>query len=266
MGCNISSETENANKITDKKSSSKTLSQYPTLSQCQADDKKTRDYGDIDTDHIKINQEDNENAAIFYNSEDVINHNIIKKVCPGEQCKENKEGFHMYKNNICRCGKVIDIIHEDEEENDEEGQICLLSNTGNHHYVNGECKYCNILQSRRYSIVKQITKITSNKTMSKIEIQDLITLGNDKLSKFRSGSLNLIHIKDKMEKDFENNGIYGFDIIQTTGRLEGDDNEGNDEKESNRESRFRINTNGSEGQKSARVKTLILIDDFENEQ
>ena len=141
MGCNISIETENANKTNDKKSSSKTLSQYPTLSQCQLDNKKTTDFGDIeiiDTEDIKINKEDH--AAIFYNLEEMVNQNSYN-LCSSELCKENKEGIHMYKNNICRCGKVIDIIHEDEEENDEEGTICLLSNTGNHHYVNGECKY-----------------------------------------------------------------------------------------------------------------------------
>jgi len=88
----------------------------------------------------------------------------------------------MYKNNICPCGKVINIIQEDEEEYDEEGKVCLISNTGNHHFVKGMCKYCESMQTRRVSFVKQINQINSIKRMSAEEIEVLIAKGNELIS------------------------------------------------------------------------------------
>jgi len=74
-------------------------------------------------------------------------------------CKENKLGDHIYVNNICICGKVIDIIEEDEEEYDEEGEPCLKSNTGNHHYVgaNSNCYYCEKTKTK-YMFSRKSTK------------------------------------------------------------------------------------------------------------
>lgn len=66
----------------------------------------------------------------------------------------------MYFNNICICGKVSDVIEEDEEEYDDEGKICPNSYTGNHHFKGGSlnCKYCGIQKTNLMTIRKSIKK------------------------------------------------------------------------------------------------------------
>jgi len=78
-----------------------------------------------------------------------------------DKCKETQSGDHIYVNNICICGKVIDIIEEDEEEYDEEGEPCLKSNTGNHHYVgaNSNCYYCGKTKTNWMLVRKSTRKI-----------------------------------------------------------------------------------------------------------
>jgi len=107
----------------------------------------------------------------------------------GEFCKETQSGQHIYINNICVCGKVIDIIEEDEEEYDEEGKPCPKSNTGNHHFVGGSsnCKYCGILKSP--------TRMTIRKSIKKTNKQDLSFINNNPISLDEKGrsSKSLFH-------------------------------------------------------------------------
>lgn len=175
--------------------------------------------------------------------------NIIDSNDSSEFCKENPEGVHMYKNNICTCGKVIDIIQEDEEEYDEEGKICLRSNTGNHHYINGECKYCHILESRRYSLSKQIMKIASTKKMTKVELEDLVSLGNEKINQMSQFRANTIHIRPRNGMEIE--------PIPSTGRGEIENG-----REANGMFKRKM-SNGENSGISSRKHTLIFVDNAE---
>jgi len=77
-----------------------------------------------------------------------------------DPCKMNVNGVHIYRDNICSCGKVTDIIEEDEEEYDEEGKICPNSKTGNHHFKGNcnNCYYCGVEKNRLMSLRKSVRK------------------------------------------------------------------------------------------------------------
>jgi len=130
-----------------------------------------------------------------------------------EVCLKNPEGIHMYINNICACGKVIDIIEEDEEENDAESKFCLRSKTGNHHYEKDICKYCGCCETERVLLSKQILRSIKMKRMSLAEIRHLVHIGNEEIlkSRGRRGSytggvikIKLIHMNTADKKDIEN--------------------------------------------------------------
>lgn len=112
-----------------------------------------------------------------------------------EVCTINPEGVHMYKNNICNCGKVIDIIQEDDEEYDDDENFCLISKTGNHHYVNGLCSYCSCQNSEKANFGFQIKRMNTMKKMSGAEVYDLVTLGNERIRHIRGGSDDYLKIK-----------------------------------------------------------------------
>jgi len=78
-----------------------------------------------------------------------------------EVCCEHSNGIHFYKNNICSCGRVVEVIEEDEEEDDFDGGVlCSISETGNHHFeLNSKCKYCGSMRSRRTTLRKKNSSI-----------------------------------------------------------------------------------------------------------
>ena len=91
----------------------------------------------------------------------------------GSSCPKTQNGEHIYSNNICICGKVSEIIEEDEEEYDEEGKPCPLSYTGNHHFVgaNVRCKYCDVLKNNLMTIKKMSKRRMSMMSMFVLEEQ-----------------------------------------------------------------------------------------------
>ena len=112
----------------------------------------------------------------------------FKKLEFGERCKETQSGDHIYIDNICICGKVTDIIEEDEEEYDDEGKPCLKSKTGNHHFVGDSlnCKYCLLLKTQMtvMSIRKSIKK--SNKADIELLNRDPLVLAERREALFKS--------------------------------------------------------------------------------
>jgi hypothetical protein len=104
---------------------------------------------------MQIKEDDNYQKKA-YNDEIIL----FKSREIGVECPESQTGEHIFINNICMCGKVTDIILEDEEEYDDEGNVCPKSKTGNHHFKNGEqnCFYCNAQKNPRMTIVKSIRK------------------------------------------------------------------------------------------------------------
>jgi hypothetical protein len=98
--------------------------------------------------------------------------NILKSNEYGETCPESQTGEHIYINNICMCGKVCEVIEEDEEEYDDEGNCCPKSKSGNHHFRAGakSCFYCSVVKTERMTI---------RKTMKKAQVEDLSILNNN---------------------------------------------------------------------------------------
>ncbi len=127
----------------------------------------------------------------------------------GEICPANESGDHIYIDNICGCGKVIDIIEEDEEEYDEEGKICPHSKTGNHHFKSGSasCKYCGVLKSLRMTLRRSVLRAPKKEASflnhTPLLLDDAKNKSNRSLFKNSDNSLIMIRIQGK-SSDFTN--------------------------------------------------------------